>query len=101
VRLVAEEILTNIAKYAFAPGVSPRADVSFSLTSQGAALEFRDEGRPFDPLAEPAPDLGAPREQRELGRLGLPLVRALVAEARYERQGPANVLRVVMRRARP
>ena len=61
-------------------------------------LEFRDQGPAFDPLSGPAPDLDAPLEQRPVGGLGLVLVRALVEDARYLREGPFNVLRLVKRR---
>jgi anti-sigma regulatory factor (Ser/Thr protein kinase) len=98
VRVVAEEVLTNIAKYAFGPGTSAAVELLVSLGDEAAVLEFRDEGRPFDPLAQPAPDLDGPPEDRPLGGLGLALVRGLVEEARYERVGGTNVLRLVKRR---
>jgi len=98
-RVVAEEVLTNVAKYAFDPGVAPAVELRVSFTEAAALLEFRDEGRAFDPLAEPPPDLELAPENRPLGGLGLTLVRALVDEARYERQDAANVLRLVKRRA--
>lgn len=91
-------MLTNIAKYAFAPGGQPAVELWYSFTDAAAVLEFRDEGPPFDPLAQPPPDLDAPLEQRTAGGLGLTLMRALVDEARYVRDGPANVLRLVKRR---
>ena len=99
-RLVAEEVLTNIAKYGFAPGARPAIEFAFSFADAAAVLEFRDQGRPFDPLAQPLPDLDAPLEQRPVGGLGLALVRALVDDARYERHGAANVLRLVKRRTK-
>ena len=52
------------------------------------------------PLAQPTPDLDAPVEERPIGGLGLTLVRALVEEARYAREGPVNVLRLVKRGTR-
>jgi anti-sigma regulatory factor (Ser/Thr protein kinase) len=97
-RLVAEEILTNVAKYAFAPGTTAAAELVLSVTESDAVLELRDEGRAFDPLAEPPPDLEAPFQERSPGGLGIPLVRALVDEVRYSREGPTNVLRLVKRR---
>jgi anti-sigma regulatory factor (Ser/Thr protein kinase) len=97
-RVVAEEVLTNVAKYGFEPGEAPEVELRVSLADGAAVLEFRDRGRPFDPLAEPAPDLELPPEDRPLGGLGLAVVRALVDEARYEREGAANVLRLVKRR---
>jgi anti-sigma regulatory factor (Ser/Thr protein kinase) len=98
-RIVAEEVLTNIAKYAFEPGAQPAVEMLLTVSDDGAVLEFRDLGKAFDPLAQPPPDLDAPMDQRSLGGLGLPLVRALVDEARYLREGPTNVLRLVKRRA--
>jgi anti-sigma regulatory factor (Ser/Thr protein kinase) len=98
-RLVAEEVLTNIAKYGFEPGATPAVELLLSFRDDAAVLEFRDGGKAFDPLAQPPPDLDAPLEERPLGGLGLPLVRALVSEARYVREGPTNVLTLVKRRA--
>ena len=100
-RVVAEEVLTNIAKYAYAPGARPAVEMSFAFDDAAAIVELRDRGRPVDPHAEPPPDLGAPLEQRPVGGLGLTLVRALVDEVRYVRDGPTNLLRVVKRRAAP
>jgi sigma-B regulation protein RsbU (phosphoserine phosphatase) len=98
VRLVAEEVLTNIAKYAFDPAATPAAELTFAIADDAVVLEFRDGGRAFDPLAPPVPDLDVPLEQRPVGGLGLALVRALADEVRYVREGPTNVLRVVKRR---
>jgi serine/threonine-protein kinase RsbW len=97
-RVVAEEVLTNVAKYAFGPGVAPALELRVAFTAEAALVEFRDQGRVFDPLGEPPPDLETPPEDREPGGLGLALLRALVDEARYEREGGSNVLRLVKRR---
>lgn len=97
-RLVGEEVVTNVAKYGFDPGTTPSLEVLLSLTPDEATLEFRDQGKPFDPLAQPAPDLDAPLEERPIGGLGLTLVRAMVDEARYSREGGTNVLRLVKKR---
>ena len=99
-RLVAEELLTNIAKYAF-EAEAGRVELRLTIAGPSVALELRDEGRAFDPLAQPAPDLEAPLETRGPGGLGLVLVRALVDEASYRREGGSNVLRIVKRRCRP
>jgi anti-sigma regulatory factor (Ser/Thr protein kinase) len=99
-RLVAEELLTNIARYAFEAEAGP-VEVRLRISGASAALELRDAGRAFDPLAQPAPDLEAPLETRGPGGLGLVLVRALVDEASYRREGRSNVLRIVKHRCRP
>jgi anti-sigma regulatory factor (Ser/Thr protein kinase) len=96
-RLVAEEVLTNIAKYGFEPPAEPAVELLFTLGDDAVVLEFRDQGKAFDPLAQPPPDLDRPLDERPLGGLGLTLVRALVDEAGYAREGPTNVLRLVKR----
>jgi anti-sigma regulatory factor (Ser/Thr protein kinase) len=98
-RVVGEEVLTNIAKYAFEPGASAAVELLLSFTDAAAVLEFRYQGNAFDPLAQPPPDLDVPLEKRPLGGLGLTLVHALVDEARYTREGPTNVLHLVKRRS--
>ena len=97
-RVVAEEVLTNVAKYGFEPGAAPAMELLLSFTEDAAVLEFRDQGRGFDPLNQPPPDLDAPLAERPLGGVGLTLLRALVDEAAYAREGPMNVLRLVKRR---
>jgi anti-sigma regulatory factor (Ser/Thr protein kinase) len=68
------------------------------MDDDAVSLEFRDQGEPFDPMAQTPPDLDVPLEERPIGGLGLTLVRALADEARYAREGPVNVLRLVKRR---
>jgi anti-sigma regulatory factor (Ser/Thr protein kinase) len=55
-------------------------------------LEFRDEGAPFNPLDAPLPDLTHRPEERGTGGLGVLLVRALVDDATYARDGGVNTL---------
>ena len=58
-------------------------------------LTFSDDGVPFDPIAAKTPDTSAPLEQREIGGLGIHLVRNLIDEASYERKLGRNVLTLV------
>jgi anti-sigma regulatory factor (Ser/Thr protein kinase) len=97
-RLVAEEVVTNVAKYGYAPEAAAAMELLVSTGDDAVSLEFRDEGEPFDPLAQPPPDLEAPLEERPVGGLGLTLVRALAEDARYAREGSTNVLRLAKKR---
>jgi serine/threonine-protein kinase RsbW len=54
-----------------------------------------DDGKPFDPLAAPAPDLTS--AQRELGGVGLHFVRNLMDEVTYTRRDGINRLRLTKR----
>jgi len=91
-RLVADEVLTNIVQYARVGIEAHPVELRLSASGGLLRMEFRDEGAPFNPLDAPAPDLDTRPEARAIGGLGIHLVRSLVDEARYFRDGSVNVL---------
>jgi len=50
------------------------------------------DGVPFNPLSEKAPDIDAPLEEREIGGLGIHLVRNLIDDVTYHRRIGKNVM---------
>jgi anti-sigma regulatory factor (Ser/Thr protein kinase) len=100
IELVVEEIVANICRHGYndQPGeVELRCR---RVDTQRLLLEFIDCGLPFDVLAAPPPDLTADLDQREVGGLGVPLIRAMVDEASYQREGNRNILRLIVRAER-
>ena len=91
--LAAEEAFINIARYAYAPG---EGDVDISLFVSGdppvATLVFSDGGMPYNPLDRPDPDITRPAGEREIGGLGVYMIKKNVDEALYRYQGGKNVL---------
>ena len=64
-------------------------------------IEFIDEAKPFDPLSEsPVPDTSAKLEDRNMGGLGVYLVREMMDEVTYAREGNRNRLTLVTRLSR-
>ena len=57
VRLVAEEILTNVVKYARVTGKDFAAELQLAISSEAVRMEFRDTGPPFNPLDASPPVL--------------------------------------------
>jgi sigma-B regulation protein RsbU (phosphoserine phosphatase) len=88
--LIAEELLTNVARAA--TGDRVRASVQCTLAVDHVALTFRDDGAPFDPLARATPELGDDAGSRTVGGLGIHIVRELADDIRYSREGGENVL---------
>ena len=87
-----EEILTNIIKYGFdEEGIHP-IHVTFRHINGHIEMEFEDRGREFNPLEIGEPDLDTPIENRQLGGLGIHLVRQMMDEAKYRREGDRNIL---------
>ena len=91
--IVLEELLTNAAKYGYRNRAAGNAEVALQIDATHLTIEFIDDGDPFDPLATPPPDLDAPLEERNLGGLGIHIVKALADEVRYVRFEGRNVVR--------
>jgi phosphoserine phosphatase RsbU/P len=91
-RLVAEEVLTNVAAHGHDDAAEHWVSLRLAIAAGEVTLEFRDHGRPFDPLAAAPPDLHSPLAGRPPGGLGIHLIRSLVDAAAYVRAGAENVL---------
>jgi len=98
--LVIEEVVVNICQHAYGDAAGEIELLCATDSAGNGVLEFIDSGKPFDMLTLPAPDLTAKVEQRPVGGLGVPLVRAMVEEATYRREGGRNMLRLLVRLAR-
>jgi anti-sigma regulatory factor (Ser/Thr protein kinase) len=92
--IILEELFINSVNHGYDGGASRRGkiEVALAFDAQGLKIAFSDDGRPFDPLTRPLPDLDQPAAQRRIGGLGLPIVRSLVDDARYSRDGDRNRL---------
>ena len=64
-RLVAEEVLTNVAHHAYDDAEQHWIRLRLTLLADEVTLEFTDDGRPFDPLAKAPRRLQARKRQSE------------------------------------
>lgn len=92
ITIAVEEIYVNIAHYAYAPETG-MATVQMELIEdpKGVKFTFIDEGIPFDPLAKEDPDVDAPLEKRQIGGLGIFMVKQSMDEVHYERKDNKNI----------
>lgn len=93
--LVIEELVTNTIKYGYDDEAGHRVRVRVEFHDGRLCLEVRDDGRAFDPLAQAPPDTTLAAEHRDIGGLGLHLVRQMTDEVRYERRGDENVVTAI------
>ena len=94
--LAVEEIFVNIANYAYHPETGPatvRAEVHPDRSA--VSITFIDYGVPYDPLAKADPDLSKSAEEREVGGLGIFLVKKTMDDIRYEYVNGSNILTIV------
>jgi len=90
--LVLEEVLMNIARYAYVPQ-NGQAEVAFAPDGPGKLyVEISDWGNAFNPLEVEPPDFSRGLAERPIGGLGVFLVRSLVGSIAYRREGDRNIL---------
>lgn len=96
VNLALEEIVSNVMLYAY-PGQSGRVIVEFAKIPTPETLIFTvsDNGIPFDPTTKENVDTTLSAEDREIGGLGIHLVRQLMDEIHYRREEDTNVLTLI------
>lgn len=95
VRLVVEELLTNVAKYAYdaQPGA---VAVSVAAIPGGIRVVLSDAGRPFDPTTAPPPAIATSLDDAEIGGLGLLMVRKSTSSLTYSRTDGRNVVEAIV-----
>jgi len=94
--VILEELFTNAVTHGHGPhSADGNITVALGWRTGRLRISFVDAGPPFDPLAFGAPDLDAAGEERPIGGLGIHLVRSLVDQARYRREGGRNHLHLV------
>ena len=93
--LLIEEILMNVFRYSFPlsePG-TVTVTVTYDLLAKGKVLfEVADQGREFNPLDTPAPDLSLDLGNRPIGGLGIFLVKQYAKPLSYRREHGWNRL---------
>ena len=90
--LALEEALANVISHAFPDGRRHEIAVRVALRDGDLTATVCDDGRPFDSLGEPPPDLHAPVESRKVGGLGIHLLRSLTDAVEYRRADGRNHL---------
>ena len=90
-----EELFVNIASYAYAPGTGP-ATIQIEPEEHPPAVRITliDKGVPYDPLAKPDPDVTLPAQERQIGGLGIYMVKKSMDGMEYEYRNGQNILMI-------
>jgi len=97
IAIAVEEIFVNIAHYAYCP-IEGQATIRCQIQTDGpqpqVTIEFLDSGKPYDPLANDDPDTTLSAEEREIGGLGIFMVKQLMDDVKYEYKDGKNTLTI-------
>ena len=90
---VIDELFANIAHYAYEGGIGD-ATVRFDFdeAARTASITFIDSGIPFDPLKKADPDVTLSVEEREIGGLGIFMVKKTMNALEYRHENGMNIL---------
>lgn len=90
-----DELFGNIAHYAYNPDVGS-ATVQVEVTEEPMAviITFIDGGVPYDPLSAADPDITLSAEERQIGGLGIYMVKKSMDEITYEYKDGKNILSI-------
>lgn len=93
--IAVEEIYVNIARYAYHSTVGT-ATVRCTVGGDPlqVTIQFQDEGRFYNPLEKKDPDLTLSAEERQIGGLGIYMVKKSMDDISYEYQDGKNILTI-------
>ena len=90
--LALEEAVTNVVMYAYPAGDEGDVDIVAELSDGSLLFTISDKGIPFDPTKKEDADITLGVEERQIGGLGIFLVRQLMDTVEYERKDGYNIL---------
>jgi len=96
-QLAVEEAITNtiIHGYADRPGT---VTITLHASPGTVEIEIADEAIPFNPLLREEPDTTLPIEERQIGGLGIFLIRRIMNDVSYEFRDGKNILTLVKKK---
>lgn len=93
--IAVEELFVNIANYSYGRGRgNAEIRVWIEEDPKTIAISFIDSGIPYDPLKKADPDITLPLEERQIGGLGIFMVKKTMDDVSYEWKDGCNVLTI-------
>ena len=90
--LAMEEAVINVMDYAYPDGQKGNVDIEVTADQEWMTFVITDTGIAFDPTTKEDADTTLSAEERPIGGLGIFLVRQLMDDINYKREGNKNVL---------
>lgn len=97
--LAIEELVTNCIKYGYDDSNEHMIGIELGLADGTLTMSVTDDGHAFNPLDAATPDFGIAVERREIGGLGIHMLRKLSDDVQYERRDETNRITLTKRPA--
>ena len=95
VDIAIDELFSNIARYAYNPETgSATVQVEVTENPLAVVITFIDHGKPYDPLAKEDPNTKLSAEERQIGGLGIYMVKKTMDDVSYEYKDGRNILKI-------
>jgi serine/threonine-protein kinase RsbW len=99
IQLAADEASTNIIEHAYASVENGNIEIDCTIDNGELKIVMCDRGKPFNPSSVPEPNVKADLSDRQIGGLGMYLMRKLMDEVSYETSTElGNVLTMIKRK---
>ncbi len=98
--LAIDELVANTIEYGYDDEGEHRIDLALCLDKATLTVRIVDDGKAFDPLQAPEPDMSAPAKERARGGLGIYLVHKLMDGIDYRRHDGRNHVTLTIDAAR-
>ena len=90
-----DELFSNIAHYAYHPETGQAVvRVDEEADPPAVCITFVDNGVPYDPLAKEDPDISLSADERQIGGLGIYMVKQTMDDILYEYKDGQNILTI-------
>lgn len=90
-----DELLNNIISYGFKDNLEHDINVDVELRNERLIIILKDDGVPFNPFRNDPPDTMLSIDERNLGGLGIHIVKNLVDEYDYKRNTDLNIITLI------
>ena len=90
--LAIEEAVANVMNYAYPKGDIGTIEINASLHDGQLSFTIKDCGTPFDPTQAKETDISLGAEDRDIGGLGIHLIRKIMDTMEYHHNGSQNIL---------
>ena len=92
INIIIDEIYSNIINYSKANLL----EISYVIENGKISLIFMDDGAFYNPLENEDPDINLSAEERDIGGLGIFMVKKLAQNVEYKYEDNKNILKVVI-----